>query len=196
MTRLRMLLRDRRGVTAIEFAIVLPVMLLMIMGLSDLAYREYVQVVFEGALQKAGRDSAIEGGDDIASDLDTRVMASVRTVAKSATYTATRTTNATFSQFKPERFTDTNGNGVRDAGECFDDVNGNGQWDQDPGASGQGRANDVTLYAMTITYPRLFPLMKSLGFPKMQTLSARTLLKNQPYASQVVTSQPTVTICT
>lgn len=196
MTRLHMFWRNRRGVTAIEFAIVLPVMLLAIMGLSDLAYREYVQVVFEGALQKAGRDSAIEGGDDMAADLDTKVMTSVRTVAKSATYTTTRTTNATFSQFKPERFTDGNGNGVRDAGECFDDVNGNGQWDQDPGSTGQGRANDVTLYAMTITFPRLFPLMRSLGFPTMQMLTARTLLKNQPYATQTVTSRPVVTICT
>lgn len=196
MNRLHALWMDRRGVTAIEFAIVLPVMLLAIMGLSDLAYREYVQVVFEGALQKAGRDSAIEGGDDIAADLDAKVMASVRTVAKSATYTSVRTTNATFSQFKPERFTDTNGNSMRDAGECFDDVNGNGQWDQDPGTAGQGRANDVTLYAMTITYPRLFPLLRSLGFSTMQTLSARTLLKNQPYATQVVTTQPTVAICT
>ncbi len=195
MTRLRTLWRDRRGVTAIEFAIILPVMLLTIMGLSDLAYREYVQVVFEGALQKAGRDSAIEGGDDMTDDLDTKVMTSVWTVAKSATYTTTRTTNATFSQFKPERFNDTNNNQKYDAGECFDDVNGNRQWDQDPGATGQGRANDVTLYAMTITYPRLFPLLKSLGFPTMQTLTARTLLKNQPYATQVVTSQPTVTIC-
>ena len=37
---LHRLARDRRGVTIIEFAIVLPVMLLMMMGLGDLLYQE------------------------------------------------------------------------------------------------------------------------------------------------------------
>ena len=53
--------RDRRGVTVVEFALVAPVMLLMIMGLGELAYEGYVESVLTGAVQKAGRDSTIQG---------------------------------------------------------------------------------------------------------------------------------------
>jgi len=94
----------------------------------------------------------------------------------------------------PEPFTDSNGNGVRDPGECFTDENGNGSWDQDPGAAGQGGASAVTVYTMTATYPRLFPVAGLLGWPKTQTISATTLLKNQPYATQTTTAN--VTVCT
>ena len=58
---LRRLGRDRRGVTAIEFAFVAPVMCLLLLGLCDLTYQSYVQSIVTGALQKAGRDSTIQG---------------------------------------------------------------------------------------------------------------------------------------
>ena len=51
------LVGDRRGVTAIEFGIVAPVLCLMILGLSDLAYQSYTQSMLEGAVQKAARDA-------------------------------------------------------------------------------------------------------------------------------------------
>jgi hypothetical protein len=47
---------------------------------------------------------------------------------------------------------------------------------------------------MTATYPRLFPVAGLLGWPKTQTISATTLLKNQPYATQTTTAN--VTVCT
>lgn len=118
----------------------------------------------------------------------------VRVIAKSATYTSSRKSYESFTKVAPEPFTDTNGNGVRDIGECFDDINGNGTWDADPGVTGQGNASDVTLYTMTVTYPRLFPMPALLGWSSNATLSATTLLKNQPYASQ--TTRTTVSICT
>ena len=68
-----------------------------------------------------------------------------------------------------------------------------GVWDADPGLSGQGGANDVTLYTMTITYPRLFPVTKALGVSSTQTITATTLLKNQPYATQTLTTVTTGT---
>lgn len=184
--------RDQEGATIVEFAVVLPVMLVLIMGLGEILYQEYAQSVLTGALQKAGRDSTIQSADTSA--VDAKVMSMVRVIAKSATYTTSRKTYDSFSQIAPEPFTDTNGNGVRDTGECFDDVNGNGTWDADPGATGQGGASDVTLYTMTITYPRLFPVAGLLGWSRNATLSATTLLKNQPYATQTTTA--TVPVCT
>ena len=180
--------RDRRGVTVIEFAMILPVMLGMIMGLGELIYQVYAQSILEGAIQKAGRDSAIQGGADNAAAIDQAVLDMVKTISFRASFvgTPTRTNYETFASAKPERFTDTNGNGVRDAKECFDDINGNGAYDTDPGTSGQGGANDVTLYTVRISYPRLFPVASFFGAPPTQTIVAKTFLKNQPYASQSV----------
>ena len=192
--RLRTLVRDTRAVTMVEFAFVLPVMVLLIMGLGEILYQEYAQSILNGALQKAGRDSTIQGAGDDTATIDNKVMAMVKTVVRNATGSSTRTSYDNFTQVAPEPFTDSNGNGVRDAGECFTDQNANSTWDADPGTSGQGGASDVTLYSMTITYPRLFPMAGLAGWSTDATLSASTLLKNQPYASQTTTTA--VTLCT
>lgn len=179
---------DRRGVTALEFAMIVPVMLAMIMGLGELMYQAYAQSILEGAIQKAGRDSSLQGGADNAATIDQSVLDMVKTIAPGASFasTPTRKNYDTFAAMKPEPFTDTNGNGVRDTKECFDDINGNGSYDTDPGVTGQGGANDVTLYTVQVSYPRLFPVASFFGASATQTITAKTFLKNQPYASQTV----------
>ena len=52
----------------------------------------------------------------------------------------------------------------------------------------------MTLYTMTLTYPRLFPVAGLMGWSNSATISAQTLLKNQPYASQQTVTA--TTICT
>ncbi len=191
--RILSLARDRRGVTVIEFALILPVMLVLMMGMMEIAYQAYVQSVITGAVQKAGRDSGIQGATP--ATIDAKVLSQVRAVAPSAAFASgspTRLSYTNFSQVAPEPFVDTNGNGVRNAGECFTDINGNGQWDADAGRSGQGGANDVTVYTAQVTYNRLFPVVKLLGWAGTATLSATTTLMNQPYASQNVPSPATV----
>ena len=187
----RRLRRDERGNTIIEFAIVAPVMALTMMGLGDLLHQSYAQSVLDGAVQKAGRDSAIQGGAEKTTQLDDKVMTMVRRVANDATYTSTRRNETTFTRVGPEAFTDAAPyNGVRDPGECFDDVNKNGVWDSNPGKTGQGGASDVTIYRVEVTYRRPFPVWSFLGKPSTQTIAAQTILKNQPYASQAAASTP------
>jgi Flp pilus assembly protein TadG len=74
LPRLLSLRRDKRGVTIVEFAMVAPVMILLIMGLGELMYTVYAQSVLSGAVQKAARDSAIQGGSDRVLDIDAQVM--------------------------------------------------------------------------------------------------------------------------
>ncbi len=189
----RRLRGDERGVTIIEFAIVTPVMLVLIMGLGELAYQGYVQSVLTGSVQKAGRDSTIQGNGTQTAQIDSVVMQAVWTVAKNATYTSTRESYSTFGQIAPEPFVDSNHNGQYDAAtECFTDTNGNNVWDADPGASGQGGASDVTVYSINISYPRLFPVFKMIGLPSIAALTATTTLKNQPWATQSVTASKQV----
>lgn len=185
---------DQRAATMVEFAFVTPVMLLLLTGLGDLTYQVYAQSVLNGAVQKAARDSGIEGGAGNSASIDAAVQSIVLQVAPRATFASTRKSYDSFSEVAPEPFTDNNHNGVRDPGECFTDENGNGTWDADPGSTGQGGASAVTLYTVTATYPRIFPIAGLLGWPKTQTISASTLLKNQPYATQTVTAN--VTVCT
>ncbi|HEX7849902.1 MAG TPA: TadE/TadG family type IV pilus assembly protein [Vicinamibacterales bacterium] len=191
---IRALRHDQRGAALIEFALVTPVMLVMLMGFGDMLYQVYTQSILDGELQKAARDSGIEGGAANTSTIDAKVQTMVKKIAPGATFTSTRKSYDSFSEVAPEPFTDANGNGVRDPGECFTDENGNGTWDQDPGIAGQGGASAVTVYTMTATYPRLFPVAGLLGWPQTQTVSATTLLKNQPYATQATTAN--VTVCT
>ena len=185
---LRRLRWDDRGIAMVEFAFVAPVMVIVLMGMGEVLYQPYLQSVLTGAVQKAGRDSTIEDSvysDEAMARIDARVMSAVRDVAKTATFQSRRESYSSFSLIKPEYFVDSNSNGVRDNNECFDDVNGNGGWDARPGRTGQGGADDITAYTMTVTYHRLFPVMGVLGWSPTQTVSAQTLLKNQPYQGQV-----------
>ena len=195
---LRTLRGDERGATMIEFAIITPVMLGLIMGLGELSYQGYMQSMLTGAVQKAGRDSTIQGNGSQTTQLDAVVIAQLNQLrsgwtqncsatppATAPTYCSTRKSYANFLTVGPEQFVDTAGTGVYDSTrDCFTDVNGNGVWDSDPGVSGQGGANDVTVYSITVTYPRAFPVFGLLGMTKSATLNGSTTLKNQPYATQ------------
>jgi len=199
------LAEDRRGATLIEFALICPVMLLMIMGLGDLLYQAYAQSILTGSVQKAARDSALEGGSSNATTIDGQVITlmtplvskltnNCSSLVSTGTWCSTRKSYDSFSEVAPEPFTDTNKNDVRDPGECYTDINGNGAWDADPGLEGQGGASAVTLYTMTITYPRMFPVAGLMKLSPMQTITASTLLKNQPYAGQTVNVNATICI--
>lgn len=192
--------RDRSGVAAVEFAIVAPVMALFMMGIGDLLYGVYANSILLGAVQKAGRDATLQQNTSSTATtaIDNQVMASVRRVAPAATFISSRENYTTFALVdKPEPFTDSSTTGtvgVRDPGECFSDTNGNGTWDADGARSGVGGASDVAQYTITINYPRVFPVARLLGWGSRASITAQTLLKNQPYAAQA--SSAPQTICT
>jgi hypothetical protein len=187
----RALLRDRRGGPTAEFAVMLPASLLLILGFGDLAYQAYMESVLTGAVQKAGRDSTIQGNASQTSSIDQKVINAVKIAAPKATFVSSRENYDNYSAIGPEPFTDSNHNGVRDTNECYSDINGNDQWDSDPGMQGQGGANDVTLYKMKATFPRLFPFAWLVGWSQSVTITATTILKNQPYATQTTTTVTT-----
>jgi Flp pilus assembly protein TadG len=187
---------DESAVTIVEFGIVAPVMLLMLMGFFDLAHTEYARSVLQGAMQMAARNSTLESGQTTGSAIDTYVQNQVTPIiGNGGTYTSSRLSYSDFSNVgKAEPYTDTNGNGQYDRGECYQDINGNGQWDSDMGKTGQGGADDAVLYTMTVSYKRFFPMAKMLGWPTNQTITASTVLRNQPYGTQA--SSTGTTICT
>ena len=125
MRRCTRLATDTRGATLIEFAFVAPVMFLLLMGLSDLAYQSYVQSILTGAMQKAGRDSTIQCAGLKTTALDNAVMSVLRSVVANPSYTSSRKNYSSFANIGPEPYQDNNNNGQYDAAsECFTDLNG------------------------------------------------------------------------
>lgn len=178
---------DQSGATLIEFALVSPVLLVLIMGTLDLGHQLYTRAVLVGEMQKAGRDSALETGSAQASALDAQVTNVVKAVSPTATVSFSRNSFRDFSDAaasEPEEWTDTNSDGTCNAGEPYSDANNNGIWDADGGNDGQGGAKDAVVYTATVTYPRIFPMAGLAGLSSNVTLTASTILRNQPYADQ------------
>jgi Flp pilus assembly protein TadG len=199
----RAILRDVRGATILEFALVLPVLCIMLFGALDFAYTLYIQAVLQGSMQKAARDSTLEGST--AATIDANVQDQVTNLNKSGTVTFTRRYYRSFSDAsaaQAEPFVDTNHNGTCDGpvgatpGESYTDTNNNGIWDKDGGNSGQGGARDVTVYTATMSYPRLFPIYNFMGGSNTMTISATTVLTNQPFGDQGTYPTPVARQCT
>ena len=189
---LRRLRRDHSAVTILEFALVAPVMLVLLLGFFDLGYRAYASSVLQGALHDAARMATV-GGYSVP-QIDTRVKTRLSSFATRSTVT---TATASYYEFsgvsQPEKIVgDTAPANSYNSGDCFEDVNGNNAYDTDRGRSGTGNADDIVRYRVTITFPRIFPLGYLLGWPSSQTLAQETVLRNQPYDTN---SSSSVVIC-
>lgn len=188
------LLRDRRGVSAVEFGMTAPILFLVVFGSLQVAQGYYVRTVLTGSINAAARKSSLQSGQTNSAALDTLVSNSIKYVMPTASITFTRKNYANFTSVgMPEDFTDTNKNGVYDNKECFVDMNGNNTWDADLGKTGLGGANDVVVYTVTVSYKQWFGFAKMFGLPEYQTVPQTTILMNQPYATQA--TRTGVSVC-
>lgn len=180
----RRLARDERGNTLVEFAFVLPVLAVTLMGFFDLGYRSYVFSIVEGALHEASRMATV--GNKTGAEIDAFVASRLSEFSRDATIAVAKKSYAEFSDVKlPEKITgDTAPTGQYNPGDCYEDANNNGKYDTDRGAAGLGGSEDVIHYEVTMTYPRLFPMAGLLGWSNTETIKAATVLRNQPYAAR------------
>lgn len=187
--------QDRRGVSATEFGLIAPTFIMLLLGVFDMGYNVYASAILDGAVQKAGRDSALETGTSSVNNLDAKVKENLGPLGNGANFTYERRNYRDFAKVGlPEDFEDKNGNGIRDAGECFTDENANGSWDADLGKDGVGGARDVVLYTVRMHYDRKFPLYNFIGMGGKATIASATVLRNQPYGDQA--SETKEVICT
>lgn len=188
---------DQRGATLVEFAIIAPTFMIMLMGAFDLGHAVYIRAVLNGAIHEAARDSTIEGASSSQAAIDGKVTSVVTKVVGTADLTFTRKSYYDFEDVERAETINENGtaNGVCDSGETFEDENGNSTWDSDVGASGFGGPRDITLYTVNLTYDRLFPLYGLIGMDPEGEMEVSTVLKNQPYGSQSSAATPTTKPC-
>lgn len=177
---------DQRGTTIIEFAVVAPVLLMIIIGGMEIGHLGYVKGITRAALQVAARDSGLESNSSSQNAVDAALRDRIKTVIPNASISIQRRSYTDFTDVNtPEDFNDSNGNGLYDPNECFTDMNGNARWDADRGRSNsQGGADDVVLYTVSVSYNKIFPLWKLIGQPSTNVISAETTLRNQPFSVQ------------
>ena len=183
---------DRRGVTIVEFALVAPTLLVLLLGAFDLGINAYTTEQLQGAIQAAARNSSIEGSSGRVAAIDGIVSRAVKTISPAATLTFNRTAYSAFTNVsRPENFTDINANGVCDAGEPYEDLNANNLWDRNGGAGGFGQARDAVLYSVTVKFPRAFPIAALIpGLSPQMVLTSNNVLRNQPYAANSNSAPP------
>ncbi|MEO0591276.1 MAG: TadE/TadG family type IV pilus assembly protein [Pseudomonadota bacterium] len=188
---LRRIAASERGATLTEFGFVAPIFILMIMGIFDMAHTQYTHAMMNGAMQAAGRDLTLESAGSQEANIDQTVIDRVTTVVPAAaSIQLEKLSHFEFSDIgEQEEYDDDNGDGLCNNNEVFVDANGNGQWDDNRGEQGIGGARDAVLYTAVVSYDRLFPMYGLAGMPQQVTLRASTVLRNQPYDEQDISSE-------
>jgi Flp pilus assembly protein TadG len=183
---LTLLSHGRDGNALVEFALLAPAFVLMVIGIVELSLLFLGEVLLQGAVADASRF----GLTGRSLDGRTREEA-IRQIVDEGTFglidtAQLRLDTLVYPSFdsigKPEGFTDQNGNGTWDSGEPFTDVNGNGTWDADIGAAGLGGPSDVVLYRVTAPWQMLTPLIRGIvPADGMLELEASLAIRNEPF---------------
>lgn len=184
---IRRLYRDNRGIAAIEAALYLPLLALVLQALIEFGMIMFVATLTEGALRDATRFGIT--GREVAGQ--TRVDFIKQSVSENLIGLIdaqdTSIEIKTYPSFadieKGEPFVDGNGNSSYDVGETFSDQNGNGVWDADMGVEGAGGAGQVVLYKVQVNWRVMNPMMKPFldvnngAFP----ISSSMAVRNEPW---------------
>lgn len=188
-TFLRTLCSDTSGTYTVEFALSFPVLAMLLLGGFDLGYQTLKQSTLNGAVRDAARN-AITKSAGCSQDRSERIEAEIRKAmaaynidADSVTVEVRSYADGFGAVGKPEPLiTDLNGNGRYDPGDSYTDINGDGQWSEDQGRLGDlGGPGDVVVYRAEVRSPNLFLKLPLLGGKEWITLSASTVVRNEPY---------------
>lgn len=189
------------GVSILEFALIAPVVMAMMLGTLDIGHSLFVRATLDGAVQDAARSSSLEGATSLTQQdlIDERVESTIRELAPDATIKVSRRYYKTFSTAALARAEEvieqSPGNLKCDRGESFMDANRNGVWDADGGSDGQGGAKDIVIITFKVSYPRLFPLAALLGWSTNVEMQSDSILANQPYGDQTGFGNPVQVNC-
>ena len=183
---LRRLWRANDGVTAIEFAVVAPVLILLMFGIVEFATIMLVANMMENATSissRLGKTGYASGGKSRADTIRDSVIARAGQLIDPTKLTITSKYYEQFDQIgDAEPWNDANHNGIAEPGE-YTDINGNGQWDSDMGMAGYGDAEDIVVYTVRYPWGIMTPIMRELiGDAQGQfPITSHAVVKNEPY---------------
>lgn len=187
------LIRNRRGSTLVEFAMLAPVMIVLIAGSIEIGRLAMIQSSLEAAVGKAARDAMV----DLKTSQDEReakmiqsiksLLAPYKTFPGRDIVIETKVYQDIGSSF-PEAYEDLNENGSYDGpdgsftGEPFDDRNRNGERDTATQLDSKlGDEGDVVSYTAHMPVDPAFdflPFATNNGEPII--LSSTVVMRNEP----------------
>jgi hypothetical protein len=177
---------SRRGSTALEFALVAPLLILLCIATVEFGYVLTVQNLMDLAARKASR-TGITGttpsnGQTREEMLRALVVDTGLGLIDPARLTIGITAYERFDSIgQPEPCMDLNGNRVCDPTEPFTDVNGNGRWGTDQGKASAGTGGQVVIYTLTYTNVPLTGMVAALVSQSPLTYSTRVVVRNEPF---------------
>lgn len=186
------LLVDRSGVTAVEFAIILPAMLTLICGSTEIGHMMFARLVLESAVVDAARiaTASIDSSETARNTIMRASIANAMSsfpLAPGRRITIQTKVYRDFSTAFPEPFDDANRNGVYNAGETYIDRNRNGKRDDAVQISGtMGGPGDVV--SITAIYPKrvLFGFLNTeWALGSLINMSATTVVRNEAVARTI-----------
>jgi len=200
--RLQALFARRDGSPAIEFALAFPIVIGLTMGIVEVGYIAFADSTLEGAVRDASR-RGVTGftpeGNTREEFVRGRILDLMDTFTLHGPVEIETLVYDSFGDIgEPEPFTDENGNGSYDAGECFSDVNENGVWDTDMAESGLGGAGSVVVYTARVRLEMLTPAFRWITGEGdgLIDLAASTAVRNEPFnLTQAGNNGPAPEIC-
>lgn len=192
----RDLVRNDRGVTIVEFALILIPLLMVVIGGLDFGYQSYVRAVMQGAVNDAARRASVQNpelayeGDSLEDQVATMIRQQAGMIAVDADIDITEKSFYQFSGIGRAEplLTDVNGNGQFDAkdGDCWRDENGNKTYDldQNAGRANRGSPDDVVFYQVDATMPRLFNSGWLWGGSDTFDVNLEAAVRNQPFGER------------
>lgn len=178
---------DQRGVTAVEFALVAPVLFLFIFGIIEFSQIMFTKSVMEGSTNitsRLGKTGYVESGKSREDMLRALLVERTSGILDPEKIEIQTLVYDSFKDIgKAEPFTDSNGNGQWDIGEAFVDVNGDGVWNSDLGKAGLGGAGDIVVYKVAYNWPIQTPVMNEFLGDVHGNLPLRVsvVVRNEPY---------------
>lgn len=180
--------KNEEGATAVEFALIAPVLILLMFGIIEFSFIMFTKATMEGATSvtsRLGKTGYVESGmtrQDMLVQLLTERTYGILDPEQ------IEVTTLVYERFgdigRPEPLTrDENGNGRYDGGDQYQDINGNGQWDDDLGLAGLGGAGDIVVYKVHYPWHVKTPVMSTFlvnadgYFP----LDVSVVVRNEPY---------------
>ena len=185
------LIREENGGATLEFGLVVPLFVLMLISVMEMGMLFFANTALEGGLREAAR-YAITGRTDGAS----REQAIINIINKNG-YGIVKVTadNITTEIYQDFADIDTAEPIVGDEGEIgvyepgiddgYTDINCNGTWDEDIAKSpGAGGGNDVVIYVVDYQHEFMTNLLAPMiGGDGKVPLTARVAVRNEPFGN-------------
>jgi len=173
--------RCRAGTSAVEFALLLPILLMLTAGVIEMGFIMLTDASLEMGIRAASRLGAsgiTPAGLTRSQAIEQTVESFVdRWLPSGAKVTVTTTVYGSLTSI-PEPFTDLNGNGIWDPGEPFTDLNGNGVWDGGQGTSSTGSSGDIVVYQVSFSRSGFTGVLNLAGISTLN-FSRQVVVQNE-----------------